>query len=206
MEYIDMEKWPRKEHFHFFQGMDYPQTNVCMNLDATRFLAFVKKNGLSFYYAMIFAATHAANEQESFRYRIRGDGVVLHEKVHPSFTDLPEGSELFKYVSVEIEDDMAAFCARAKEASERQKEYLPKDVRDDVLYITCLPWISFTALTHTMTLDKKDSVPRISWGRYFSEGEKVLLPFSVQVNHALLDGLEIGKYVSLLQDSMDRLS
>ena len=201
-----MEKWPRKEHFRFFQSMDYPQTNVCMNLDVTHFLKFVKDNNLSFYYSMIFAATHTANEIDSFRYRIRGEGVVLHDRVHPSFTDLSGGTELFKYVSVEMEDDLAAFCGHAKEASESQKEYLPKDVRDDVLYITCLPWISFTALTHTMTFNKKDSVPRISWGRYFSEGEKVLLPFSVQVNHALLDGLEIGKYVSVLQNYMDGLS
>jgi chloramphenicol O-acetyltransferase type A len=205
MEYIDMEKWPRKEHFRFFQGMDYPQTNVCMNLDITHFLEFVKENHLSFYYSMIFAATHTANEIDSFRYRIRGDGVVLHDRVHPSFTDLSEGSELFKFVTLEMEGDIISFSNHTKEVSRNTKENLSNENRDDLIYYTCLPWISFTSVCHALTLGKEDSIPRISWGKYFRDGEKVLLPFSVQVNHSLLDGFHIGKYVNRLQEYIDQI-
>lgn len=40
MEYIDIDSWKRKEHFNFFYRMDYPQYNVCMNIDITKFPAF----------------------------------------------------------------------------------------------------------------------------------------------------------------------
>ena len=103
MKQIDLETWNRKEHFAFFYRMDYPQYNICANIDVTRFLSYVKENKLPFYYAMIFVASDVANECENFRYRIRKGEVVLHNRVHPSFTDAAgEGDDLFKMVTVEI--------------------------------------------------------------------------------------------------------
>lgn len=208
MEYIDFETWPRKQHFEFFHTMDYPQFNVCLNIDVTHFLAFVKEHGISFYYAMGFASTKIANEVDNFRYRIRGEQVILHDKVHPSFTDMSADSDLFKIVTVELGGDIVQFAHKAKEQSEQQKAYFifeNAEERDDVLYITCVPWFSFTQITHPIALNKDDSVPRISWGKYFRQGEKWMMPFSVQASHALMDGVHVGKYVSKLQEYIDRL-
>lgn len=208
MKYIDIDKWDRKVHFNFFHRMDYPQFNICANLDVTNFLEFVKTNELQFYYAMIHASTSIANQVSNFRYRIREDKVILHDKTHPSFTDIEEGNDLFKLVTVEIKDDIFEFAKYAEEKSMNQKEYFVINElvgRDDLIYITCIPWISFTHLSHTISLNKDDSVPRISWGRYFTENNKVLLPYSVQVNHALVDGVHIGEYLSKLQKYIDSL-
>ncbi|MCX8129332.1 MAG: chloramphenicol acetyltransferase [Clostridia bacterium] len=208
MEYIDLEKWERKEHFNFFQRMDYPQYNICANIDVTNFHSFVRTKKISFYYAMIYASTHAANEIMNFRYRIREGKVILHDKLHPSFTDIGNGDDLFKLITVDIKGDLYEFVKYTEEKSKKQKDYFNLEGlagRDDLIYITCIPWISFTHLSHTISLNKHDSVPRISWGKYFSETNKVLLPFSVQVNHSLVDGIHIGKYFSCLQNYIDSL-
>lgn len=205
MKTIDMATWERAEHYKFFHAMDYPQYNICMDVDITNFLEIIKLKKLSFYYAMIYAAMAAANEVEEFKYRIHGDEVVLHERLHPSFTDLAQDSDLFKFVTVELEPNMEAFVTKAKEKSEQQKRYLPFEemMRDDLVYLTCIPWISFTHLSHTINLSKDDSVPRISWGKYYRQGDRVLLPYSVQVNHALVDGVHVGRYVEKLQDFLN---
>jgi len=93
----------KEEHFHFFHRMDYPQFNVCANIDVTHFLNFVQSNELPFYYAMIHAATLVVNQTVNFRYRIRGNEVILHEQTHPSFTDMEEDSDLFKIGNGRIE-------------------------------------------------------------------------------------------------------
>lgn len=207
MKYIDLDTWKRKEHFAFFYRMDYPQFNICFNLDVTQFLAFTKKNNLSFYYAFIHAVTTVVNDTEDFRYRIRDGKVVLHKKIHPSFTDMESGNDLFKMVTVDLKDDVFKFEKMAKETSAKQKDFFRLDKligRDDLIYITCIPWISFTHLSHTITINKNDSVPKISWGKYFTEGDKVLLPFSVQVHHALMDGVHVGKYAEKLQRYLDQ--
>lgn len=210
MKYIDLDNWKRKGHFEFFHKMDYPQFNICMDIDISKFLKFIKDNELSFYYSMIYATTSVINQIEDFKYRIRDDKVLKHDKIHPSFTDMNnnEKDDLFKLVTVEFNDDIYKFEKIAKEASKTQQDYfgLEKLIgRDDLIYITCIPWISFTHISHTISLNKNDSVPRISWGKYYKQGNKVLLPFSIQVNHALVDGFHIGKYIDKLQKFINNL-
>ncbi len=206
MEEINLASWNRIEHFNFFKNMDYPQYNICMNLDITNFLEHSKKRNLPFYYAMIFAAMYAANKVPEFKYRIRKEQVVLHDSIHPSFTDMSTNTDLFKLVTVNLNDTIEEFTGVAKAKAQEQTEYFPFHElagRDDLVYITCIPWISFTHLSHTINLKKDDSVPRISWGKYYREGDRVLLPYSVQVHHALADGIHVGKHVTVLQEYLD---
>ncbi len=207
MKIIDLDTWERTEHYSFFKRMDYPHYNICVNIDVTRFLDAVKAGNLSFYYAMIFATIRTANDVPEFRYRIRGEQVILHDMVHPSFTDMSKGSDLFKMVTIDMTDSIETFVIRAKEKSEKQKDYfIAEDFagRDDLIYITCIPWVSFTSLSHTISLNKDDSVPRIAWGRYYTEGDKVLLPFSLQAHHSFVDGIHMGRYIDFLQDYLNR--
>jgi chloramphenicol O-acetyltransferase type A len=206
MKIIDLNTWDRTVHYRFFKRMDYPHYNMCVNLDITHFLKAVKEKQIPFYYAMIFAATRSLNAVEAFRYRIRGEQVVLHDMVHPSFTDMDKGSELFKMVTVNMEPSIVLFTANAKKKAEEQKDYFVReDVegRDDLIYITCIPWVSFTSLSHTISFNKDDSVPRIAWGKYYADGDKILLPFSVQAHHSFVDGIHMGKYIDALQSDLD---
>lgn len=210
MKTIDLDTWKRKEHFEFFYRADYAQYNICANIDITRFLQAVKANNLPFYYAMIYVATEVANQCESFRYRVRENKtIVLHEKLSPSFTDMDadKTTDLFKLVTVDMKDNLVDFVAQAKKISNEQRNYFEFSSligRDDLLYITCIPWISFTHLSHTISLNRNDSVPRITWGKYYQEGEKTLLPFSVQAHHAFVDGIHMGEYFEKLQAAMNQ--
>ena len=211
MEIIDLENWKRKEHFEFFYRMDYPQYNVCANIDVTRFLQFVRQQKLPFYYAMIYAVTKMTDECENFRYRIRENKqVVLHDKLHPSFTAMSSESkdDLFKFITMERNGELFDFVKEAKKISEEQKIFIDYQAivgRDDFVFLTCLPWISFTHISHTITMNRNDAVPRISWGKYFEQNGKVLLPFSVQVHHAFVDGIHVGQYFEKLQAFLDGL-
>ncbi len=206
MKIIDVNTWDRATHYHFFKRMDYPQYLICANVDITNFLAKTKEKQLPFYFAMVFAATYAINRTEAFKYRIQGDNVVLHDVIHPSFTDMSKGSELFKMVTVNMENDIETFVAAASVKSEKQHDYFViQDVegRDDLIYVTCIPWVSFTNLSHTVSFNKDDSVPRIALGKYFEDDGKILLPFSVQAHHSFVDGIHMGKYYDCLQKYLD---
>ncbi|MEQ8154902.1 MAG: chloramphenicol acetyltransferase [Clostridiaceae bacterium] len=206
MKIIDLNTWDRCTHYKFFKRMDYPHYNICVNIDITNFLKKVKEQKIPFYYAMIYTATHALNHVEAFKYRIRGEQVVFHELIHPSFTDMSDGTDLFKMVTVDFESPLRTFAEKSKEKSEEQKDYfVAKDIegRDDLVYITCIPWVSFTSLSHTISFNKDDSVPRLAWGKYYNEGDKVLLPFSVQAHHSFVDGIHMGQYIDYLQNYLN---
>lgn len=207
MQYISLDTWKRKNHYNFFEKVDNPQFNICANVDVTNFIKFVKNNEISFYYSMIYASTYVMNEIEDFRYKIRDGEIILHDKLHPSFTDMSPGEDLFKIVTLGLGDSIIEFSNNAKEKSTNQKNYFPDvDVnQDELIYFSCIPWISFTSISNEIVMNKEDSIPRISFGKYFYQDNKILLPYSIQVNHMLLDGVHVGKYMERLQEFLDQL-
>ncbi len=112
MKIIDLDTWERKTHFYFFKRMDYPHYNISVNIDISNFLARTKEKKIPFFYAMVYAATYALNQVEEFRYRIRGEQVVLHDMIHPSYTDMSEGTDMFKMVTVDMENNRIQMIGR----------------------------------------------------------------------------------------------
>ncbi|HIR13578.1 MAG TPA: hypothetical protein IAB31_06615 [Candidatus Choladousia intestinavium] len=47
-----------------------------------------------------------------------------------------------------------------------------------------------------------DSNPRITWGKYFSQSEQILLPVSVLCHHALVDARPISEFYQILSQEM----
>jgi chloramphenicol O-acetyltransferase type A len=65
-----------------------------------------------------------------------------------------------------------------------------------------LPWISFTSFSHARNWGREDSVPKIAFGRFTKENERTLLPMSVEVHHALVDGLHVGRFVNKMEEAV----
>lgn len=206
MEYLDMETWNRKDQFTLFNKMDYPHFNVCANLDITVFYDYLKKNKLPFLVSMVYLVSRVANEIEPFRYRIRDGKVLIHEQVHPAFTIMNE-DEVFGFCPTDYMENFQAFKMKALEEIEKSRLNISvsdEPGRDDMLFLTSLPWVSFTSVTHPIHMSPTDSIPRIGWGKYFQENEKLKMPISVQVHHALMDGLHVGKYYMRIQELLDQ--
>ncbi len=43
MRHINLETWPRREHFKVFSAWDYPHFSLCANVDLTAFYPVVKQ-------------------------------------------------------------------------------------------------------------------------------------------------------------------
>ena len=206
MKLIDIENWKRKDHYNYFKQLNYPHFNICTNLDITNFYLYIKEKNLPFFISFLFVSTRAANDVKEFRYRIREDKVVEHETVSPSFTVMTEG-EVFNFCTTTFIDEFNVFNNNASMEIEKAKNNISiedEPGRDDLLYITSIPWVSFTSITHPIQMNPVDSIPRISWGKYFEENGKIKLPLSVQAHHALVDGIHVGKYFNMLQEILDK--
>jgi chloramphenicol O-acetyltransferase type A len=201
MKYLDLAAWPRKEHFHFFKDKSYPHFNICANIDISRLLPVVKEKKHSFYHTIIYLVCRVANSMPEFRYRIQGDRVVEYDIVHPGFTVMNGGGP-YKNCAADYKSDIYEFYRSATQAIDKlENAGLGSDAgeRDDLLYLTCIPWVSFTSCMHPLHLEPPDSIPRMAWGAYFSDNGAVKLPLSVQAHHALMDGYHLGRYFEELQ-------
>ena len=206
MRQIDMRTWPRREHFKVFSAFDYPHFSLCANVDLTAFYAYVKQRGISFTVAIVYVLARAANAIPEFRYRIRPGKVVEHEIVHPSATILTD-DDLFSFCTFDYIENFSEFAAKAAERISYVKDNPTlKDglEQDDLLYMTAIPWVSFTSFMHPLHFHPVDSVPRFAWGKFFKDGEFLKMPLSVQGHHALMDGLHAGKFYTEVQDYLRR--
>jgi chloramphenicol O-acetyltransferase type A len=205
MRTIDMETWSRREHFELFSTYGYPHWGMCANVDLTTFYPAVKERGYSLTIAIVYMITRASNAIPEFRYRIREEKVIEHEIVNSGFTFLTE-EDSFSFCFVDYVDDFSAFAASAAERIEFAKEnpLVQQVPEDDVLYMTSIPWVSFTSFLHPMRLQPEDSIPRFVWGKFFEEGDLLKMPLGVQGHHALLDGVHAGKFYAEIQDYLQQ--
>jgi chloramphenicol O-acetyltransferase type A len=205
MRQINLETWPRREHFKVFSGLGYPHFGLSANVDITTFRPFLKRRDISFTVAIVYALARAANGIPEFRYRIRDGNVVEHEVCHPSTTILT-GEDLFSFCTFRYSEDFSSFAAEASTRIAHVKEHLTMydgTAYDELLFMMGIPWVSFTGFIHPINLDPVDSVPRFAWGRFFEEGDSLKMPMNVQAHHALVDGIHVGRFYQTVQEYLN---
>jgi len=205
MKKIPLENWPRKDHYLFFCEFEYPYFSLCANVDITLFLPLIKERNISFTAAIMYLVARVANGIPEFRQRIRDEGPIEHEVVHPSATILSK-DDLFTFCTAIYQEDFMAFAKETQQEILRIKTEpsLEEKIKDDsMLFMTSIPWVSFTGFMHPVKLSPADSVPRFAWGKFREEGQKTVMPLSVQGHHALMDGLHAGLFYEEFQRLLD---
>ena len=87
-------------------------------------------------------------------------------------------------------------------ADARSEGKFQPEPADDAIHFTVLPWASFTSFSHARNWGREDSVPKIAFGKFTEEDKRTKLPISVEVHHALMDGLHVGRYLSQMQEAL----
>ena len=67
-----------------------------------------------------------------------------------------------------------------------------------------MPWIKFTSVSHARSFSHADSVPKISFGKMTEVAGKKLMPLSIHVHHALMDGYHVGQHIDLFQELLNQ--
>ena len=203
--YIDVDTWPRRDAYRLFSRGYLPYFSVTTPLDVTELYRFTKKEGLSFYRAMVYSVTRAMNELEPFRLRIRPEGVAVCDTVSPSYTTAgKDGSFGICNVDYIPGESMADFCRRALETEATQVENMvvEDDVRDDLIFFSCVPWFVTTSVLQEQPTNPDDSFPRVLWDRVHEEKGRKLVNLTLQLNHRLLDGAHVRDLLLRLDELM----
>lgn len=205
MKSIPLENWPRKEHYQFFCEFDYPYFSLSADMDITHFLPLIKDREISFTASIMYLVARVANGIPQFRQRVRDSGPIEHEIVHPSVTILSK-DDLFAFCTAIYQEDFLTFTTETQQEILRIQAdpSLKEKIQDDsMLFMTSIPWVSFTSFMHPVKLSPADSVPRFAWGKFREEGQKTVMPLSVQGHHALMDGLHAGLFFKEFQRLLD---
>jgi chloramphenicol O-acetyltransferase type A len=202
MEYIDLDKWPRRSHFEFFENADDAFIDVTVQLDITIFFSYLHSNGYKFFPSLLFCFLKAMNEIDEFKYRVLENRVVKYDQIHGDIT-VPIAGDKFAFCLIKYQENVHEFLRDASIEEERAKNQT--DLVDlaglDVVWVSDNPWFSFTSMRAPTAERSARSIPMLLFGKYHESEGKKLLPVSVKVYHALLDGLHIGRLLDHVENS-----
>jgi chloramphenicol O-acetyltransferase type A len=190
----------------YFRSFDKPFFNVCLRLDVARLKQTVADRRVgSLALAYHFIALRLANALEPFRYRLEGQRVRVHPVVGGSTTVLRDDGS-FGFADFDHQADFAAFAAPAAAAIAASRAgrapFEPKPDDQARVHFTTLPWLHFTSFSHARNWGREDSVPKLAFGRIDNDGPRAWMPLSVEVHHALMDGLHVGQFVQAFEAAL----
>ncbi len=204
---LNLDSWARKEHFEFFSQFDEPFFGVTINVDCGSAYKKCKEHSISFFSYYLHKTLLAANAVEPFRYRTDGSQVWIYDRIDASPTIMrPDGT--FGFGLVEFQPNFELF-AKSLEIEVARVTSVPnlftRDYPDNLLHISALPWLDFTAISHARRFGKGDSCPKISFGKLNAQPNGAYtMPVSIHVHHGLIDALHVAQFTEIFTREMGR--
>lgn len=211
MKQLDLKTWKRKEMFDLYFQFDIPQISLCTPLEVSKVYNYAKKERLSFYFCLSHIFYTALLKFEEFKIRsIKGE-LVIEDCEYVNICALKKGDELFKIITDKYHPNIKTFCQNMEKTLQEQTKFtqdLPEGARKSqvIAYISCTPWFEFSQITHPQDVQKNSFVPHISFDKMKEndKGER-WINVSIQVNHAVVDGLLIAKLLDQVKEIMSKL-
>lgn len=207
MKVVNLETWKRKEHFHFFSKMANPSFGVVAEVDCTIAYQQAKESGHSFFATYLHKSMIAVNAVEELRYRIVDDQVISYPVIHAGST-IARGDGTYGLIFVNFSNDFEIFNKELQSEinSVQNSTGLRLNVEDrriDLIRHSTFPWNSFTALLHPTNMDPKESVPKITFGKFSIRDGQKYLPVSIEAHHGLADGFHLAQYLEEFQKQLN---
>jgi chloramphenicol O-acetyltransferase type A len=201
-----LHAYPRRAHLEFYRGYPSAFYSVSFELEAGLLRRRLRESGVSTYAGFCWAFHRALLAIEAFRVRLDGEQVVLHEVLRLGLT-VPAPGRTFSFVNLEWAAEPGRFFPAAAAAMTRGSAEI--DLRGggeapDFAYYTAVPRLPFIGFTHVPLADKTAGQPAIAFGKFREEGERLLVPVGVQVNHMYVDGADLGELYEGAQASFTR--
>ena len=208
---IDTSSWKRKPYFDHYFSQIRCSYSITVNIDITNVLSFKDRNKIKLYPLLIYVISKAVNKYEEFRTAINDRGEVgIWETLSPCYTVFHKDSESFSNIWTEWNDDLNLFLSNFEQDSKRFGQIDRIDAKPNtpanVFPISSLPWTTFTGFNLNIFADGTYLLPIFTYGKYFKNGNRYLIPLSIQVHHAVCDGFHVSRLINEIQQECSNMA
>ena len=204
---IDMENWPRREHFRQYLTNTPCTWSMTVQLDVTRLV----QSGAKVYPALLYACGKVANRHEEFRMSLDAEGRPgVWDVLHTSYTVFHKDTETFSCLWTPYMEDPTEYYAAYSRDLERWgavEGFEPQpDTPQNIYYASMLPWESFEGFNLNLSKGWGFLLPTFTFGKYTERDGRFTLPLAIQVHHAACDGYHACRFIDELRQTLDGLS
>ena len=206
---IDLQTWPRGQMFYYFSQMAPTGYSITVNVDVTEMRKTIREAGLKFFPAYLWLVTKNLNRQTEFKVAEK-DGVLgYYETLTPLYASFHEDYHTFSLMWTEYADDFQRFYQAYLKNQETfhsvhgvlaQPQTPPQA---NAYTVSCIPWVSFTHFAVHSYENKPYYFPSVEAGKFYEDGERILLPLSITCHHATTDGYHVKVFLESLQQDMN---
>lgn len=201
---IDLEQWPRKEHFHHYLNQVPCFYSMTVELDVTE----LKLHGGRFYPSMIHALAVVVNRHPEFRMALNEKGELgWFDQLSPSYTVFHPETETFSCLWTEYTPDREEFIRRYEEDLRLYGNVTAFDAKPEcppAFNVSAIPWESFSSFHLELPRGEKYLLPIFTVGRYHQVGDRWVLPLAIQVHHAVCDGFHACRFAEELRQELGK--
>ncbi|MCK6503381.1 CatA-like O-acetyltransferase [Myxococcota bacterium] len=202
MRTIDLASWPRRPQYELYRACADPFYELTVRVSAPAVVEASRQAGWSVFAVVLAALTHAIQRCEPLRTRQRGEEVVVHDRIHPSWVVLGEGGRMSfarGQAHDELRDQLVAIEQTTAAARATPSLGEPHG-RDDLFYASSLAPLDLVSVRPERSGLREDCVPRFFWGRVV-EGR---LHLTISAHHAFVDGMHLVGLVADLEEALRR--
>lgn len=208
---IDTSSWKRKPYFDHYFNQIRCTYSITVNIDITNVLSFKDRNKVKLYPLLIYVISKAVNKYEEFRTAINDRGEIgVWETLSPCYTVFHKDSESFSNIWTEWNDDLNLFLSNFEQDSKRFGQIDRIDAKPNtpanVFPISSLPWTTFTGFNLNIFADGTYLLPIFTYGKYFKDRNRYLIPLSIQVHHAVCDGFHVSRLINEIQQECSSMA
>ncbi len=206
---IDMETWPRRTHWNYYRNLVKAQTSMTKKIDVTNFVSWCHEKKQKVSPLLLYVISKTVNSLECMRMFALEDGnPAIWDAVHPNYTIFHEDDKTFSDVWIEYTDDQDTFLQNFEQIMMVYKDKKGIKVREDqpanFFCISGIPWISYDSFTTSTAGDRPPMLfPVLNYGKYEEENGKLMMPVSITISHAAMDGYHEALFFQTLQENLD---
>jgi chloramphenicol O-acetyltransferase type A len=201
---ISLDTWERRAAFDFFKDFTEPYHGVCLRIDCTATYRYAKQHNHSVFLSLLHRSLVAAHQIENFRTRIVDGAVWLYETINAGSAvgrangTIGMGHYRFRPRIDEFVQEGAIELERVRRRDDIERYPVANLIRYSIL-----PWFDFTSISHARDFSRRDSAPRITFGKITDSNGRCTMPVSIHVHHALADGLHVAQFVEKFGLALD---
>lgn len=201
---IDKERWARREYFEHYLSNIPCTYSITVKLDITQ----IKKDQRRLYPTMLHRISTVVNRHAEFRTAFNEAGDLgVYSEMHPCYTIFHKDTETFSSIWTEYKPNLDDFCKAYEEDILRYGDRLGLEGKPETpansFPVSMLPWTTFEGFNLNLPKGNCYLLPIFTMGKFHQADNRILLPMSVQVHHAVCDGFHVCRLINELQELLD---
>lgn len=206
---IDREEYYRKGVFRHFSEDCRCSVSMTARIDVTKLVKYSKQKGTKFYLNFLYILSKVLNSRDDYKmgYLWQTDELICYDKVNPTQYVFHDDTETCTPVYTTYYEDYETFYRAAQqdvEQAKKTREYgLDMANHPNWFDASYISWLSYDSLNIELPDGHLFFAPIVNWGKYREENNRLMMPVSVRLNHAVADGYLVANVFRLLDKEID---